>query len=109
MNFGDGMTRHPTQLYEIAWLGVLAAAMRLARSRPAPNGDLFKMFMAGYMIFRFGVEFLKPRVPLLELSAIQWSCAAVLVYYAPHIARMTRLRAAAAGPPTVSAGRAGVV
>jgi prolipoprotein diacylglyceryltransferase len=73
VDFGDG-PRHPTQLYEIAFLLMLAIALAvLARSLAArPNGRLFRLFLIGYLGFRFVVEFIKPReTHLAGLSMIQ--------------------------------------
>ena len=75
VDFGDG-PRHPTQLYEIAVLLALGAGL-LAWSRTGgrPNGQVFRLFMLGYLGWRFGVEFIKPReTPVLGLSAIQLAC-----------------------------------
>ena len=39
------------------------------------NGELFRLFMLGYLSFRFAVEFIKPSdKPLAGLSAIQFAC-----------------------------------
>jgi prolipoprotein diacylglyceryltransferase len=76
VNFGDG-PRHPTQLYEITFLALLAVALgRFARSSSAqPNGRLFRLFMLGYLGFRFVVEFIKPReTHVAGLSMIQTAC-----------------------------------
>src|SRR5882762_9812098 len=55
VDFGDG-PRHPTQLYEIAFVMLLGAAI-FARSRGEYwNGELFVWFMGGYFGFRFLVE-----------------------------------------------------
>lgn len=76
VDFGDG-PRHPTQLYEILflidWGIVLAVVFR--RLKPS-NGVLFRLLLLGYLLFRFFVEFIKPRYnPYLGLSAIQLACA----------------------------------
>lgn len=74
VDFGDGISRHPTQLYEIAFVLVLGIVLALtphgSRQR---SGDRFRWFMLGYLLFRFLVEFIKPRdiIPLVGLSAIQ--------------------------------------
>jgi phosphatidylglycerol:prolipoprotein diacylglycerol transferase len=82
VDFGDGIPRHPTQLYEAAFLVLLAIALlRLAR-HPHTNGDIFKLFMAGYAAFRLVVDFLKPESHFAGLSSIQWASLAILVYYA---------------------------
>lgn len=71
VDFGDG-PRHPTQLYEIVFLLLLAAMLFVYSRQPRPNGQLFRLFMLGYLGFRFFAEFIKPRyTPLAGLSAIQ--------------------------------------
>lgn len=90
VDFGDGMPRHPTQLYEIAV--VLALGVSLHRMRFATPGLAFKLFLASYLLWRFGVEFLKP-VPVawpLGLSGIQWTCLAALAVYLPLTLRAAR-------------------
>ena len=59
-DFGDGVGRHPTPLYEIAFLLALGAALRLVAPRVTHPGDTFRIFMAAYLAFRFAVDFLKP-------------------------------------------------
>jgi len=82
INFGDGVTRHPTNLYEILWLLLLGAALWLAERRgPLPNGWRFRWFMVGYLVFRLLVEFIKPTPADFGLTAIQWACVAGLGYY----------------------------
>lgn len=72
VDFGDGVFRHPTQLYEIVFLLFLAAGLLALRTRLGHNGRLFRLFMLGYLLWRFGVEFIKPRELIaLNLSAIQ--------------------------------------
>ena len=81
VDFGDGIPRHPTQLYEILWMVFLALWIRHLQRGSYRQGDLFKLFMVGYMVFRLLVDFLKPGVPLAGLTAIQWVCVAVLFHY----------------------------
>jgi len=90
VDFGDGIARHPTQLYEIAWLALLAAWIQRRARRPHRDGELFMLFMTGYMAFRLLVEWIKPGVPLAGLTAIQWGALALLAYYGwrwPQLAR----------------------
>jgi len=87
VNFGDG-ARHPTQLYEIAFVLLLAALIVVASRRPHPEGDLFKIFMVGYFAFRLCVDSLKPDVRVMAgLTSIQWACILMLLYYAPDVLR----------------------
>lgn len=73
IDFGDGVRRHPTQLYESAFVLLLTINLWLAtRRRALPYGVLFRLYIAGYLGFRFCIEFIKPREFLLpHLSAIQ--------------------------------------
>ena len=75
VDFGDGVRRHPAQLYEIAFLLALGAVL-LCTNRPGSEpGRLFRRFMLGYLLFRLLVEFVKPTYkPYVGLSAIQIAC-----------------------------------
>jgi phosphatidylglycerol:prolipoprotein diacylglycerol transferase len=86
VDFGDGVPRHPAQLYEVAFLtlALLPTLVWLQRHSHA-QGDLFKLFMVGYLGFRLGLEFLKPADPIVGLTAIQWVCIAGLGWYAVQI------------------------
>jgi phosphatidylglycerol:prolipoprotein diacylglycerol transferase len=88
VNFGDGVARHPTQLYEIAFLAVLAVVLMVLIPRFSMVGDRFKWFMIGYLTFRFAIDFIKPAVRIGGLSTIQWAALAVIAYYAPHVPRL---------------------
>ena len=88
VDFGDGIPRHPTQLYEIGFLTALGIVLAAAPAAFAQTGDRFKLFMVGYLGFRLAVDAIKPDPPLaLGLSAIQWACAGMLLYYLPDIKR----------------------
>lgn len=72
IDFGDGVSRHPAQLYEIIVLLGIALWLLVRIRRPFPNGYIFRLFIFNYFIFRFLVEFIKPRfVGYLGLSGIQ--------------------------------------
>lgn len=88
VDFGDGVPRHPTQLYEGAFLAALAVLLASRGPRLAIAGDRFKLFMFAYMAFRLLVDFIKPAVRMGGLSVIQWACVAALVYYARHVPRL---------------------
>jgi Prolipoprotein diacylglyceryltransferase len=99
VDHGDGVARHPTNLYEILFLGMLWVFLRqLERRRGLADGARFKIFMIAYLGFRFWVEFLKPSPDFFfGLSAIQLACAAGLLYYARELAKPSRLLAPLAG------------
>ena len=88
VDFGDGVARHPTQLYEIAFLVALGAALVGSVRRLTVVGDRFKLFMISYLLFRFAVDFIKPAVRIGGSSTIQWAALAALAYYAPHAPRL---------------------
>ena len=92
MDFGDGLARHPTQLYEIAFLLVQYALIHARRDACAQAGDRFRAFMVGYLLFRLAVEFIKPVFYTYPggLSGLQWLCVAGLAYYARDIPRILR-------------------
>lgn len=86
IDFGDGISRHPTQLYEIAFAGASWLALRRLQPLLAPRpGLLFKTLLVGYLVWRLAIDGIKP-VPYvypLGLSGIQWVCLAALVVYLP--------------------------
>lgn len=88
VDFGDGVSRHPTQLYEIIWLAGVAVWLHQMSRRRHREGDLFKSFMVLYLGFRLLLDFLKPGVALGLLTAIQWACLGALIYYARDLPRL---------------------
>lgn len=87
VDFGDGVPRHPTQLYEIGFAALLWLALRRLRAYCAAEpGLLFKLMLSSYLLWRLGVDAIKP-VPYaypLGLSGIQWVCLVALAGYAPQ-------------------------
>ncbi len=83
IDFGDGIRRHPTNLYEILfWLMLWLALVICEKYREFSDGSRFKLFMVSYLLFRFGVEFIKPDYFLgFGLSVIQLACITGLLYY----------------------------
>lgn len=92
VDFGDGISRHPTQLYEIGFMLLLAGALAVRMRRPYANGYLFRIFILAYLLFRFVVEFFKPRYAPLVLSTIQIASLAGALYTAWLIARANPLK-----------------
>jgi len=88
VDFGDGIARHPAQLYEAVFLSVLAFALAHFGRRPHREGDLFKLFMVAYLALRLFLDAFKPELRVaLTLSSIQWAALAALVYYAHDVRR----------------------
>lgn len=91
VDFGDGIPRHPTQLYEAAVMAIAAVVLARLTRLPHREGDVFKLFMVTYFALRLLVDALKPEVRvLLWLSSLQWASVAVLVYYVHDLRRWTR-------------------
>lgn len=100
-DYGDGLARHPTALYEM--LGVTTLACWTMKAGFSRSGDRFRAFVVGYVLLRLGLEYLKPPfgpaaagTPTPErwggLSPIQWACVAGLAYYARDIFRWLKER-----------------
>jgi phosphatidylglycerol---prolipoprotein diacylglyceryl transferase len=92
-NYGDNLGRHPVALYEIILVALLYLACRQSIVPAlAATGTRFAMFMLGYCLIRFWLEFLKPpfgaaaegtlpAVRYIGLSAIQWAAVAGSALY----------------------------
>jgi prolipoprotein diacylglyceryltransferase len=105
MDLGDGIRRHPTQLYElIVLMAMVVPLWKLARRTmalstlpPSPTvlreGDAFKAFMVAYMALRVAVDFLKPYPAVfLGLGVLQWAALLTIAYYGRDIRRWVRGR-----------------
>ncbi|MEB3294262.1 MAG: prolipoprotein diacylglyceryl transferase family protein [Synechococcales bacterium] len=97
VDFGDGILRHPTQLYEILFLGLLWLGLKFRRRYDYQSGDLFKIYVISYLMFRFCIDFIKPDFHILiGCSAIQIACIVGILIYYSHIPRLFLLRSATA-------------
>jgi len=96
VDFGDGIPRHPTQVYDILFALVALALLRLFRPTLSRESGLqFKLLLFGYLLWRLLIDGLKP-VPFAfgTLSGIQMVCAlALFLYLRPLIRQLQRLRA----------------
>lgn len=88
VDFGDGVARHPVQLYESAFALLLAVVLHAVEARPHVRGSVFRAFLAAYFAFRLLVDFLKPGPTFGGLGTLQWT--ALLVLAALAIARGRR-------------------
>lgn len=92
MDLGDGLSRHPTSLYEVIFLILLFIFLKkISFYVNKESGLLFKIFMISYFGFRFMIEFLKPNIfYVLGLSSIQLLCITCWIYYTPTIKKMIK-------------------
>jgi phosphatidylglycerol:prolipoprotein diacylglycerol transferase len=60
VDFGDGVRRHPVQLYEIAVVLVLALLLTRPSRLATLPGMRFRLFFDAYLLWRVGIEFWKP-------------------------------------------------
>jgi phosphatidylglycerol---prolipoprotein diacylglyceryl transferase len=70
----DRLPRHPSQLYQFALEGLLLFAILWWYSaKPRPRGAVSALFLIGYGVFRFIVEFAREPDSFLGLLAMGWS------------------------------------
>ncbi len=111
VDFGDGIRRHPTQLYEIVFLLLLAGVFLWRMKTGRQRGCMFSQFVFGYMAFRLAIEFIKPRytLPIVPLSAIQLASLAGMAYGLLHWNDQCCGRREAISEPPAGAGDDGPV
>lgn len=111
VDFGDGIKRHPVQIYEIIFLMILFLFLKALDTESdtdemitkeslsdnirffsfgsfflekgvLKNGMKFRIFLFSYLLFRFFSEFIKPVSPFaFGISFIQISCLAGMAYF----------------------------
>ena len=70
----DRVPRHPSQLYEFALEGVvLFVVLWWYAAKPRPRGAVSALFLIGYGVFRFAVEFTREPDSFLGLLALNMS------------------------------------
>jgi len=79
VDFGDGISRHPTQLYEVCFLLLLIAKLNRLSKLPHQQGALFRFFTGAYLSWRLLIDFIKPQPLVHGLNMIQWACIAGIV------------------------------
>lgn len=81
VNFGDGVLRNPTQLYEAVFVLGLFVYAQIMKDRYAP-GELFRLFMITYFGWRFLVEFIRVNpVWMMGLTYYQVVALGVMIAY----------------------------
>ena len=79
--YQGGAYRHPAQLYEMVLDLMLFAFLWRRRYTSFRNGELFRLYIVGYALIRFPMEWLRyqptPRA-FLDLTLVQWLCIAAV-------------------------------
>ena len=75
VNFGDGLPRHPTQLYESLFHLLMAGILLILAARGSIPGHRLKLYLIAYAAYRFTTEFVRPEPSVaLGLTFYQWAC-----------------------------------
>ncbi len=73
VDFGDGIRRHPTQIYESLFHLILATFLWLLQRHDLLRYQRLKVYLLAYCAFRFSTEFIRPEaVWALGLTFYQW-------------------------------------
>jgi phosphatidylglycerol---prolipoprotein diacylglyceryl transferase len=73
--FGDGVRRHPTQVYESLFHFVLAGLLIVIICHDGLRNQRLKLYLIAYAAFRFVTEYIRPEpVWALGLTFYQWVC-----------------------------------
>lgn len=83
VDFGDGVPRHPTQLYEAAFHGGMAFFLSKLRREGRYPRQLMKLYILSYLVYRFATEFIRPEPRLFEgLTGYQLLALAMIPLFA---------------------------
>lgn len=106
IDFGDGIRRHPTQLYEFVFHAGAALVLAWMYRRRVCRGQLIKLYIIAYLTFRFCTEWIRPEPEVwLGLTGYQWGALVLIPVFAWLWRRDARaLAGAAAGYRPRAAG-----
>lgn len=78
----DSLKRHPTQLYESFFHLTAAVVMAVLLRRGLFKGNLVKLYLIVYAIYRFVTELIRPEPQLLgNLTAYQWGSLVIIAAF----------------------------
>lgn len=78
-----GVRRHPTQLYEFAYHASCAVVLLILQRRGVFRGQLIKLYIIAYLVYRFLTEFLRPEPRTwLDLTLYQWAAIGLMPVFA---------------------------
>lgn len=87
VDFGDGIARHPIQLYESLFHACMAICLVVIMQRGWLVNQRLKLYLISYALFRFLTEFLRPEpevwlgMTIYQLVAIVGASALVLQWW----------------------------
>ena len=75
----DSQPRHPTQIYEAAFHLLCGLALYQLQRRGLFRGQLIKLYILTYLLYRFVTEFIRPEARLWQgLTGYQWAALALM-------------------------------
>lgn len=91
-DFGDGVMRHPVQLYESVLMGVflIVSIMIYRKNRPFFERNIFYLFIFYYAFWRFFLEFLKPYADIVQGIDLFQILAVGMILYSLYYLRRVR-------------------
>lgn len=81
VDFGDGVLRHPTQLYEGLFMLGMFFYLQFAKKKITKPGQLLQIFLISYFVFRFLLEFIKYEPKTIGYFTIYQVIAVVAIIY----------------------------
>jgi phosphatidylglycerol:prolipoprotein diacylglycerol transferase len=79
----DGLARHPTQLYESAFHLSMASVLFALQRRGLFRGQLIKLYILSYLVYRFLTEMIRPEARLaVGLTGYQWASLVLIALFA---------------------------
>lgn len=79
----DSLPRHPTQLYEAAFHLTAAASLFWLQRRGMFRGQLIKLYILSYLVYRFFTEMIRPEARLSGgLTGYQWAALVLIALFA---------------------------
>ena len=81
IDFGDHILRHPTQIYEIVFDIVMVIYLSIRKRKGVRPGQLYSIFLNGYLSFRFLLEFIRvEKVSFVFFTDFQILCIVGLLF-----------------------------
>lgn len=80
VDFGDGVRRHPTQLYEALFHLAMAGVLLVVMLRGVFLTHRLQLYLIAYGVYRFVSEFIRPEPPWLAgLTFYQWAALVLVI------------------------------